>query len=376
MSSASPAARTLAWPAPQWLALFYDLAFAASVIALSTSYGFDHSFLGAVWFATAYGILASAWLLTGGATGAFTGRPRAVTGGVVIVVVIQMATVLMLALASGDTIAASSVVFDILLGILAITCLGLAALARGGSHAIPTRSLMLILAAIATLILAWLLPDAASLATWIVALALLAAAAGLVVIDGRVDIHRFAHRIGELTIIIIGEILVKVALTVGEESLWAVRLLALVPTLLLLTTTWWAYFTGPVHVRELTRNRRLVCVTAHWMLHISLLGLAVGLGKLLVGSSTLNESGAVAALLTLPALLLMASLTLLDWATGNRRVRVFAVATLIMAGAALLIGLANVNPSVVAYVLAAISLLAVLVGNYQRQETPAQQPAG
>ena len=166
----------------------------------------------------------------------------------------------------------------------------------------------------------------------------------------------------------------KVALTVGEESLWAVRLLALVPTLLLLTTTWWAYFTGPVHVREINRHRRLVWVTAHWMLHISLLGLAVGLGKLLVGSSTLDKPGAVAALLTLPALLLMASLTLLDWATGNRRVTVFAVATLVMAGAALLIGLANVNPSVAAYVLAAIPLLAVLVGNYQRRETPAQQP--
>lgn len=66
-TTATPADRGLLWPAPQWLALFYDLAFAAGIIAIAGSYGYDHTFEGAVWFAMTYGIIASAWVLTGGA---------------------------------------------------------------------------------------------------------------------------------------------------------------------------------------------------------------------------------------------------------------------------------------------------------------------
>ena len=63
---------------------------------------------------------------------------------------------------------------------------------------------------------------------WCLALALVAWAARATS-DPRIDQHRLRHRLGELTIIVLGEILVKMVLTVGEETLWSVSLVALVP---------------------------------------------------------------------------------------------------------------------------------------------------
>lgn len=355
--------RGLLWPAPQWLALFYDLAFAAGIIAIASSYGYDHSLLGAVWFATAYGIIASAWVLTGGATGSFATRQRPVTTPIVVLIVIQMAAVLMLSIASGDTIASSGAVFDGLLAVLLTTCLALGWLARDGAHAMPTRSVVLTVAAVLTLAGSWLLPDAAGLAAWLLALVALAVAAGLVAVDGRIDVHRFAHRLGELTIIIIGEILVKMVLTAGDESLWAVELVELMAALLLLVVAFWAYFTGPVNVTVLTGWRRLLWVSAHWGLHVALLGLAVGLSKLLVDSMALDEPGNVVALLTGPAVLMVGSLALLDWVTGSRRWRMMAAATVGVAAVAAVALVWDLAPTVAAYGVGLVPLVALAISN-------------
>lgn len=368
--------RGLVWPAPQWLALFYDLAFAAGIIAIAGSYGYDHSLVGAVWFATAYGIIASAWVLTGGATGSFATRQRPVTTPIVVLIVIQMAAVLMLAVASGDTIASSGAVFDILLAVLLTTCLGLGWLARDGAHAMPTTSIILTVAAMLTLAGSWLLPDGVDVVAWLLALAALAVAAGLVSVDQRIDVHRFAHRLGELTIIIIGEILVKMALTAGDESLWAVELAELMAALALLVVAFWAYFTGPVGVTVLTSRRRVVWVSTHWALHVGLLGLAVGLSKLLVDSMALDDPGNVLALLTGPTVLVVGSLAMLDWVTGSRRWRLLAAATVGVAVVAAVALNWDVAPTVAAYVAAAVPLVALAISNRPDQAGGVGEPAG
>lgn len=238
------------------------------------------------------------------------------TTPIVVLVTIQMAVVLMLSIASGDTIASSSAIFDVLLAVLLATCLVLGWLARTGAHAMPTRSVILTGVAMVTLAGSWLLPDAVLLAAWLLALIALAVAAGLVAVDERIEIGRFAHRLGELTIIIIGEMLVKMVLSAGDESLWAVQLVDFAAALLLLVVTFWAYFTGPVTVTVLPGRRRLWWVSTHWALHVGLLGLAVGLSKLLVDSMTLDDPGNVLALLTGPAVLVVGSLAMLDWVAG------------------------------------------------------------
>ena len=365
--------RGLLWPAPQWLALFYDLAFAAGVVAIASSYGYDHSLEGALWLATVYGIIASAWVLTGGATGSFAARQRPVTTPIMVLIVIQMAAVLMLSIASGDTIASSSDLFDVLLAVLLTTCLALGWLARDGAHAMPTQSLLLTLAAMLILGASWLLPGSMALVAWLLALAALAVAAGGVAVDDRIDMHRFGHRLGELTIIIIGESFVKMVLTVGDESVWAVQLVALMGSLGLLVVTFWAYFTGPVTVAGLAGWHRVLWVSTHWVLHVGLLALAVGLSKLLVDSSSLDEPGNVAAMITGPAVVVVGSLALLDWVAGSRRSWILATATVIVGGVAAAALVWEFTPTVATYGVALVPLVALVIGN--RPGGPADPPA-
>lgn len=353
----------LVWPAPQWLALFYDLAFSSGIIAISSSYGYDHSALGALWFTVAYGIIASAWILTGAATGAFAPHTRPVGTRMIVLIVAQMAAILMLAVASGDTIAASEGLFDVLLAVILATCLALGWLARGGAAAMPPRSQSLIAAAILTIGAAWILPGSFGIAAWLLALVALAFAAGIVAVDRRIDVHRLAHRLGELTIIIIGEILVKLVLTAKAESLWAVQLLSFGAALVLLVATFWAYFTRPVVAVRLVGRRRLAWVSAHWALHVGLLGLAAGLGKLLVDAAPLAEPGAVAALLTGPAVVIMASLTTLDWLVGLGRWRIMLVATGVVALLAVVSSLAEMTPVEAAYGVGIVPLIALAIAN-------------
>jgi low temperature requirement protein LtrA len=363
-SASTATFRGVRWPEPQWLSLFYDLAFAAGIIAIANSYGVDHSAAGALWFATTYGIIASAWLMTGGATGWFTDRPRQVTTPIVILIAIQMAAVLMLSVASGDTIASSTGVFDILLLVLLATCLGLGWLARSGAHAMPSLSQWLIGLAMVLIGMAWLFTEVTAI-LWELSLAALVVASALVVMDSRVRISRMAHRLGELTIIITGETLVKMVLTVGDDALWEVGLTALLAALLLLVATFWAYFTGPVGVTELAGRRRLVWVFGHWSLHVALLGVAVGLSKLLIDSQTLAEPGAVLALLTGPGVLIVASLALLDWVTAVPQWRILSVAAVLVCAVATASAVGELTPMVSMYAVAIIPLVALAVGNRQ-----------
>jgi low temperature requirement protein LtrA len=354
------------WPAPQWLALFYDLAFAAGIIAIAASYGFERTATGALWLAVTYGILASTWLLTGGATGAFSPEPREVTTGVVLLTVVQMAAVLLLALASGDSIATATWVFDMLLAFLLATVIAQYALAHRRGHAVPTRAMVFVTIAMATLGLTWILPDALGLALWIVALAVLGIAAESVVLSSRIDTHRLAHRLGELTLIIIGEILVKMTLSLKAETLWSVRLWALLPLLGILVAVWWAYFTGPVDASSIGGRRRIIWVPAHWALHAALLALAVGLGKLMVNDSTLDDANAVTALLTGPAVLMAASLAVLDWVTHGPRLVPMTVATVILIVVMIVASSTSQRPTVTAYVVAMVTLAAVALPRASR----------
>ena len=303
-----------ALPARQWVDLFYDLAVAAGIIALSGAYAYDHSPVGTLWFALAYALLWCTWLLTSSATGSFTAEGATHTVWSFSLLVAQMGAMLLLAIAATDSVDASAEVFDILLGVALLIVAILAVRARrhglGGARRIP------VLAGLATLTLvgSWFLDARLSLLVWCLALALVAWAAWAVTSDPRIDQHRLRHRLGELTIIVLGEILVKMVLTVGEETLWSVSLVALVPSFGILSAIWWAYFVTGDRSRSSSRGSRRVQVAAHLPLHVGLLGLAVGLAKLVVGSDSLTQADGATALLAGPLAVVMGSLALVAYA--------------------------------------------------------------
>lgn len=299
-------------PGRQWVDLFYDLAIAAGIIALSGSFSSDHSAMGALWFAVTYAVMGCLWFITSALTGAYSADPPGPSAGWVALVVVQLALVLLLPVAAGDELAAADAVFDLLLGgaLVVSVVLALRGPGRGPARSGPVAGLL----AGAAVVLggSWWAQGPATVIVWLLSLALVGAAVGILASSRGMDPHRVAHRLGELTIVVLGEILVKLVLTLAEESLASVSVAGLAATFAVLILVWWGYFGLAQAGADLSRSaRRLVWVVAHFPFHLGLLALAVGLAKASVGSSTLTEHGAWWALLVAPAGLSIGALVVL-----------------------------------------------------------------
>ena len=299
------------WVVPErtWVDLFYDLAFAAGIIALSGSFADDHSGIAVIWYSIAYAMMWCAWLLTGWATGSLTTTQAPHSVASIGLLVTQMAALLLLALVAGDSIVDAEFYFDVLLGVVMVTTLILA-LRRRRSGPMRWRVPASVAFACLALALSWYVEGTASLVVWLVALASVALAAWSVASDRETDGHRAAHRLGELSVIVIGEVLVKLTLTLTDESMESLRLAALPGILLTLAGVWWIYFVNLPQASRLTGPRRAWWIVLHVPLHLGLLGLAVGLAKVAVNSAAVVEHPT---LLTLPMVLTMASLALMAW---------------------------------------------------------------
>ncbi len=205
-------------PPRQWVDLFYDLAFAAGIIAISGGYAGDVSASGALWFSIAYGLLWCTWLVTSSAAGSFVARGPATTVWSIALLVVQMGAVLLMAVSAGDSLDQSALGFDLLLGVALMIALILKFRSwPPGPRRLPAPPALLA-AAIVALAASWFAGTVAGLALWCAALAAMAAAAWAVLSDPRIEVHRLADRMGELTIVVLGEILVKLALTLAGES--------------------------------------------------------------------------------------------------------------------------------------------------------------
>ena len=299
------------WVVPErtWVDLFYDLAFAAGIIALSGSFADDHSGIAVIWYSIAYAMMWCAWLLTGWATGSLTTTQAPHSVASIGLLVTQMAALLLLALVAGDSIVDAEFYFDVLLGVVMVTTLILA-LRRRRSGPMRWRVPASVAFACLALALSWYVEGTASLVVWLIALASVALAAWSVASDRETDGHRAAHRLGELSVIVIGEVLVKLTLTLTDESMESLRLAALPGILLTLAGVWWIYFVNLPQASRLTGPRRAWWIVLHVPLHLGLLGLAVGLAKVAVNSAAVVEHPT---LLTLPIVLTMASLALMAW---------------------------------------------------------------
>jgi low temperature requirement protein LtrA len=299
--------------------LFFDLAFAAGIIALTSAYAYNHSLSGVLWYLTVYAFLGCAWVLTNASTAAFSTRLRVFTTGTVVLLVSQMAVVLLLSVASDETEFDQAHLFVVLLAILLSGSLVLALRSARFDVHLPSSVPKLICVTVVMLLSSLFLPPAGDVVVWGLAIVALAAAVVPAVRGPEVEMSGLTHRLGELTLIIVGETLVKLVLRTGADSVWSVRVIALATVFVILTTTWWAYFIGPATVKRLEGRARMAWVTAHLPFHAALLALAVGLSLAVVGSVLLNDAASVAALLTGPAALVAVSLAVMAGVAGDRR---------------------------------------------------------
>jgi low temperature requirement protein LtrA len=336
--------------------LFFDLAFAAGIIAITSAYAYNHSFGAALWYLTVYAILGCAWVLTSASTGAFASRARIFTTGSVALVVFQMAIVLLLAITSDETEYENADLFVFLLGCMLVGCLALALRGERFDVHLPPSVPKLIAAALVMLLGSLLLPRPLDIMAWGITIAALAAAAVPAIRDPEVEMAGLTHRLGELSLIIVGETLVKLVLRTGADSVWSVQVLTLVTVFVILTTTWWAYFIGPATVKRLDARSRVAWVAAHLPFHAALLGLSVGLSLAVVDSDLLDDDATILALLTGPAALVAASLALMARIAGDRRFPVKAAGAGALVGVAVLAAATDAPSSVTVIMIAVVWL--------------------
>ena len=138
------------WPGETWHPLFYDLSFVAVVLVLADAFAIDHSRGMAAWLALVFAVLWLLWFVT-----MLLEDQRAVGALRVGVLTVQMAMLLVAAMAADDTIEDNSPWFAAMVGAAVLLSSMLVRPSRGGGDVRPFVGLLVAGAA-------WLL----SLALW------------------------------------------------------------------------------------------------------------------------------------------------------------------------------------------------------------------
>lgn len=291
----------LAWPAAAWHNIFYDLAFVAIVLVLSTSYSVDHSIAQSTWLVLAFFVLWLIWLVT-------SMVERTVRMGFwrVGLVAAQMAALLVAAISADATIDDTTFLFGVLIAGATLIILALDAVASEHILGWTDRALLAV-AAIAsgfgtTIESGW------AFLLWVGSVVVLTIVAVRLVRNPRAAVgEHLQHRMGELTLIMIGESFVKVGLTANELSLTEYSGFGLLLVFGIVTTCWWAYFVVPTSAQVLPSGRPSTrWIAAHVPFHLAVVALAVGLGKLLTAGTKLDHGG-LGALVLLPLALALLS---------------------------------------------------------------------
>ena len=302
----------LMWPGESWHPLFYDLSFVAVVLVLADAFSIDHSVSMAAWLALVFGVLWLLWFVT-----MLLERHRPVGALRVGVLTVQMALLLGAAMAADDTLEDNSQWFAALVGAALLISLVLVVPRREASNRRPVVGLLV--AALAWLLSVALWASWLVLAAWAVGLLAMLWTAWELLRVGGDDHSRLGRRLGELTVVVIGESFLKVGLAAGEVPVTEVSVLGLAIVFVVSTCVWWDYFIGPALAAHRAR-RTLAWASGQWAMHLALIWLAVGLAKLLVDGRHLGPT-LMATLIVLPTVLLACSLGYLDIVSATRVVR-------------------------------------------------------
>jgi low temperature requirement protein LtrA len=299
-----------------WLELFYDLVFVAAVVTFSDAVSFDSDFVNIGEVAAAFAALWLIWL----ATTLHANRYR--DDGFVqrALVLGQMLLLTVNAIAVGDGFGAHPGLISVTYALLAAdVAIMHARRATGSGDEVLLARLRTkqYAAAAAPIVVASFVGTSARVVLWVIGLVLLAWPT-LGFRFGRLgalppfDEHHFVERLGLLTIIVCGESFVKVSLLAADGSLDGIDIDVLVTMFVFVFASWWSYFDDVPKAGIRLEPARAACwLLGHLLLQLSLVGVAVGYGKLLGFEFGDTLRGDESLLVTLPLVGILLSLAMI-----------------------------------------------------------------
>ncbi len=271
-------------PAPDqdWLELFYDLAFVASIVVFSGALAANYTEPAALWLVLVFAIVWVTWLLSA----LFFERVEVHGALQRSLLVAQMALVLLIAvtahtLSYDDAYVVGPTTTVVLIAFVVMRRRAFSTEPEMASEFTTTTPRILVAALIIGV--TGFLESAWYVGFWIVGLALLVSTIRFDHPDEPGSREHLVHRFGEFTLIMLGESFVKIGLVAAEEPPDAIDLFGLPLAFVLVASIWWLYFTEvPTGGIPDTSGKRRAWVFLHFPLHLAIVTLAVGLSKLLL----------------------------------------------------------------------------------------------
>jgi low temperature requirement protein LtrA len=350
------------------LELFYDLVFVAAVVVLSDSFSHSPSPEDLAWLSVVFAMIWIVWLQTALLFNLCSQRPDISTHDLVRVLVLaQMLLLILAAVSAADGVELHAEYVGPLFAALLVVLGGMYAFVghRAPELATVTRRRVIGAGAGAVLFaLTPLYPDPWYLGPWILG-------AFLVVVpalqpdpfDGRrIDTEHLVERFGAFTIIMLGETFVKAGLTASEGQMEGLDLIVVLGTFLIVFSIWWLYFADvPRSGPPSSHGGHLGWMFIHLPLHLAIVGVAVGVAKVMYGEETVITPDAIP-YLTVPLVVVLVCLAVLEGLSGDRGPD--RVVTVILGAAALvaIVGLIGRFTDPSGLELTSLALAAIMIG--------------
>ena len=325
-------------PPVAYIELFYDLVMVAAIIVFSSKVSHDLSRHNVAWFIIVFAMLWWAWLTT-------TLVQNASRHGDVIVQFLTAAEMLGITLMTilvSDHVGSNRITVSPTYGgiIVIIGLLNLWLSARGPtstSAAARRRSASFFLSGLLWIV-AGFVPAPFHGVLWILAAIAMVVPVLSVRLNGGIslahlDQEHLVERFALLTLLVIGECFIKVTLSATSRGVHEINLLVLPIEIGLIFAVWAVYFTKvvPRGLPASVRGRR-AWMAVHLILQIGLVGLAIGLGRLIVLLDISTSTREDAYMLSVPLAIVFGTLSvliMLGWGAEGRSM------ALVLAGGAL-----------------------------------------
>jgi low temperature requirement protein LtrA len=266
-----------------WLDLFYDLVFVAAILILSSAFSHAEQVGESLWFGGAFVSVWWVWLATTMHANRFPGDDilrRLLT-------LTQMFLVALVAIGAGDGAHAHPEFDSISYSLLTLTVAATyarSARREGENRVFARKRAVEYTTAAAIFLVAGVLPDTARLVLWTVGLAVtIAPALAHTTQFPPLEERHLIERLGALTIIMCGEAFVKVALAANNDSLDGIDVVTVALEFILVFAVWATYFDDiPMAGTSAVPSRRSTWLGAHLLLHLGIIGVAIGVSRFVV----------------------------------------------------------------------------------------------
>lgn len=341
----SPKTSTTQTPPVSYVELFYDLVMVATVIVFSSKVSHDLSAHNIVWFILVFAMLWWAWLTTTLVLN--TARQNDVI--VQFLIAVEMLGITLMTILVSDHLGSDrltvSPTYGAIIFIVALLNEWLRVRGPVDARGIAARRRNAFVVSAVLWAAAGFLPAPIHGIAWIFAAIIMVVpilsqrfSRGLTV--PPIDEEHIVERFALLTLLVIGECFIKVALTATSKGIHEINLLVLPIEIGLIFAIWVVYFTNvvPRGLPRTARGRRS-WMGFHLILQIGLVGLAIGLGRLitLLDISTSKREDAYS--LAIPLAIVFVALGLLILAGWGRAGRPMALVLMGGALASLALGI-------------------------------------